>query len=237
MPALWVSLTFLLASFIHTTAGFGAALVAMAVLVPLIGFTTAAPLVAAVVLTLQMLIVYRYLNMLDFGAVKHLLLALVIGIPIGIWGSAWLSEDVLLTALGVFILAYVLYNVSGANVRLDQRKRWAAGFGVLSGIFSGAYNSGGPLIVMYLQARGYPPDTFRANLQTAFITGTMLVISGHVLRGTFTEVVIEYYLLSLPAVILGFAVGFLLAQRIQPVIFRRMVLALLAVLGLQLLLR
>lgn len=236
VPALW--LTFLVAALLHTSAGFGAALVAMAALVPIIGLATAAPLVALVVMTLQMLIALRYRDKLVFSTLRPLLLALILGTPIGIWSTAWLSEEFLLTLLGLLILTYVAINLVGTRpVRVDARRRWGFLIGVLAGTLSGAYNVGGPLIVMYLQARGYAPDMFRANLQAAFIAGTLFVLVGHLLRGTFTTQVFEYYALALPAIVLGFAAGLLLARRIPLALFRTVVLALLAVLGLQLLLR
>lgn len=235
-PALGVSLTFMLAAILHTSAGFGAALVAMAILVPAIGLATSAPLVAIVVMTLQCLIALRYRDQLAFDALRPLIVAMLAGILIGIWGARQLSEEVLLVPLGVFILVYVALNCFGiTKIQLSARRRWATLMGLGSGILSGAYNVGGPMIVMYLQARGHPPDAFRANVQAVFLVGTAFVILGHALNGNFTGQVFTYYLAALPGVVLGFAIGATLASFIPNRLFRWVVLGLLAVLGLQLL--
>lgn len=236
-PELWVIVTFFLASVVHTTAGFGAALVAMALLVPILRLMVTAPLVAMIVLTLQLLIVYRYINKLSLHTIRYLLIAIMIGTPIGIWGVSWLDEALVLGLLGVMILAYVAYNIFGQKAFvLNERPRWAFLFGTLAGIVSGAYNSGGPLIVMYFQARGNAPDEFRVNVQTTFIVGTIFVILGHAFKGAIDSTIFIYYFYAIPAMLLGFWVGTHLARHIQPHIFRWVVLGLLTILALQLIL-
>ena len=238
MNAIGIGFTFALAAFIHTTAGFGSALIAMALLVPLIGLSAAAPLVAMIVLPLQIFIVWRYSDQLSFKAVRAMLLTLLISTPIGIWGLAWLNEDILLPALGVIILAFVAYNASGKKqFLLDEKYRWTLIFGLASGILNGAYNSGGPLIVMYYKSRGYPPDEFRANLQTTFIIATLFVIIAHFIQGNITGEVLDYYAFAFPGMCVGFSVGVLTVRFINTEVFNWIVLGLLAVLGLQLLLK
>lgn len=237
MDAIEIGLVFTAAAFVHTTAGFGAALIAMALLVPMIGLSVAAPLVALISLPLQIMIVWRYSEQFSLTSVRDMLIAILIGTPIGIWGLGWLNEEFLLTVLGGMILVYVAYTAFGRQqLTLDGNRLWMLIFGLTSGILNGAYNAGGPIIVVYYKSRGFPPDEFRANVQTTFIVATLFVIAVHILRGNVTGEVLRDYAVALPGMIIGFGLGILTARFINPRVFHWIVLGLLAVLGLQLLL-
>ena len=126
MNTIAIDLVFTFAAFVHTTAGFGAALIAIALLVPLIGLSAAAPLVAFISLPLQIMIVWRYSEQFSLKSVHNMLMAIVIGTPIGIWALGWLNEDVLLTLLGGLILVYVIYTAFGIRqFMLDDNPFWA----------------------------------------------------------------------------------------------------------------
>ena len=237
MLSLWIALCFALAAFVHTTAGFGSALVAMAILVPLIGLSASAPLVGLVVLPLQIIITWRYRKSLSFEAVRMMIVMLLIGTPIGIWGIAWLNEDLLLTLLGIIILAFVIYTaLSKRQWTITSDQRWLMPLGITAGILNGAYNSGGPLIVMAFKSRGDTPDEFRINLQMTFIFGTIIVIMSHFLHGNITPDVLTFYLAALPGMVVGFGAGQIVAHYINQRIFDWIVLGLLTILGIKLLL-
>ena len=235
--ALGIGLTFALAAFVHATAGFGSALIAMAILVPLIGLSVTAPLVALISLPLQIFLVWRYSDQFSFKSVRALLVTILIGTPIGIWGLAWLNEDILLTLLGTIILAYVVYTALGKqHFLLDGHPRWTLLFGLSSGILNGAYNSGGALVVMYFKSRGYPPDEFRANVQTTFIVATLIVVASHFVQRNITGEVLSYYTVALFGMSVGLSVGLRVARYINQAMFHWLVLGLLALLGVNLLL-
>ncbi len=237
MHTIAIGITFGIAAFVHTTAGFGSALIAMAILVPLIGLSVAAPLVAIIALPLQLMIILRYRERLSFKALRTIVIALMIGTLIGISGISWIDEDILLTCLGLFILAYVVYTAFGKHqLVLGEQNRWSLLFGVASGVLNGAYNSGGPIIVVYYKSRGHMPDEFRVNVQSTFIVATFFVILIHLLHGNITGEVVSYYGSSFIGMVIGFGSGMVVSRYIMPVVFHWLVLGLLAILGLQLLL-
>ncbi|MCS7281859.1 MAG: sulfite exporter TauE/SafE family protein [Anaerolineae bacterium] len=103
--------------------------------------------------------------------------------------------------------------------------------GLIAGMLGGAYNTSGPPLVIYGDARRWEPAEFRGNLQTLFLINDALVIAGHLAAGNITPAVLHGYLLALPGLGLGFLVGGLLAQRLSPKRFRLFVQGLLLVLG------
>jgi hypothetical protein len=112
--------------------------------------------------------------------------------------------------------------------------RWAFGFGFVSGLLSGAYNTGGPPYVIYGATQRWEQREFKANIQGVFMVSSVMVTTGHALSGGYTPEVLRLLGFALPAIVLGLGVGFMLEPRISPTAFRRAVLVLLLVLGLSL---
>ena len=53
--------------------------------------------------------------------------------------------------------------------------------GLLSGILTGAYNVGGPPVVIYADARRWTPDAVRSNLQSFFLLKGVMLVGVHAL--------------------------------------------------------
>jgi hypothetical protein len=109
--------------------------------------------------------------------------------------------------------------------------RWGYAFGLAAGLLGGAITSGGPPIVIYGALRRMPPDEFRATLQGCFTPLNAAILLGHALGGFWTQPVLELYLLSLPAALLGLWVGSRFKRRIPARAFEKVVYAGLVALG------
>jgi uncharacterized membrane protein YfcA len=73
-----------IATLTHATFGFGTALVAMPLLVLTVGVQTATPLVAFVIVTITLIIVWSSWRSIEFRATWRLLLSSAAGIPLGL---------------------------------------------------------------------------------------------------------------------------------------------------------
>ncbi len=224
------------AVFTQSLTGFGSALVAMAFLPELIGIHTAAPLVALIAVTLEVLLLIKYRTALNLHNIKRLILASLVGIPLGIWALKGINEDVLLKALGIFIIGYALYGLLKFKLPRMQHPAWAYSVGFLSGILSGAYNTGGPPAVIYGDCSKWEPGEYKSNLQGFFLISDLLVVFGHAISKNITVHVVHFYLWSLPTLALGIFVGTNLDRFLTPAIFRKIILVLLAVMGIRLVL-
>ena len=78
--------------------------------------------------------------------------------------------------------------------------------------------------------------TFRSNLQVFLSINDSFVLINHGLAGNLQPIVWSYYLVALPAILLGIFFGLRLDRRINPEVFRRLVQVLLIVMGLRLIL-
>jgi uncharacterized membrane protein YfcA len=208
MHPLVLALIIFFAIFTQSVVGFGTALIAMPLLIEGLGIQVAAPLVATLAIVIEIILLIRYRHAINLRTVGML--------------------------LGILITAYAIYAL--LKLRLPEIKdpRWAYGFGFAGGVLSGAYNTGGPPVVIYGTCRGWSPAEFRSNLQGYFILNSIIVIISHALAQHYTPFVWQNFLIALPAALLGLLTGISLDKYINPALFRRLVLVMLVILGLNL---
>jgi uncharacterized protein len=218
-------------SFTQSLSGFGVALVAMALLPSLLGLRVATPLVALVSIALETLMLVRYHASLQIKSIWRLLAGSLIAIPFGVYYLRRVDEQVALFILGIVITVYALYALIGFRLPRLEHPAWAWIVGLASGMLGGAYNTSGPPAVAYGNCRGWSPQEFKSNLSGFFIVNSLMVVSAHGLSGNFTSEVMDVFWRTLPALILGFLLGQSLDRWLNPMIFRRIVLVLLVLLG------
>jgi uncharacterized protein len=231
-----VAVVMLASAFTQTLTGFGSALVSMSILPSLLGIRVASPLVALMSITIETILLIRLRGAFNLRAVWRLSLAALVGIPIGIVLARTVSEDLVLGVLGAVLIGYSLYALIGPRLPELKHPAWAFAFGFVGGILSGAYNVAGPAAVIYGNCRRWEPDEFRSNLQAFFLINDSFVLLNHGLAGNLQPIVWSYYLVALPAILLGIFFGLKLDRRINPDVFRKMVQMLLIVMGLRLIL-
>lgn len=234
MTIFLVGMVVFLAVFTQSLSGFGVALVAMALLPALVGIKVATPFVALFALLLEVVLVLRYRKSMQFRAVMHIALAAVVGTPLGVLFLARVNERISLTVLGVVIAGYAIYALLGLKMPRLEKGLWAYLAGLLGGMLGGAYNTSGPPVIVYADCRRWPPDVFKGNLQGYFIIVSSAVVVSHALNGNFTTQVWNMFFWTLPFLAVGIIAGLSLDRWLNPVLFRRVVLALLVLMGVRL---
>ena len=224
------------AGFTQSLAGFGSALISMAVLPQLLGIQTTAPMVALMAATIELVLLLHFRSALDVRAVWRLAVASIAGIPLGIYALRNFDERFILSVLGIVLMGYALYALLSPKLPELRHAAWAYGLGFLAGMLGGAYNTAGPPVIVYGDCRRWRPDEFKSNLQGFFLLNDALVILTHAASNNLTPLVWQNYLMALPVLGLGMWLGLRLDSRLNPVLFRKVVLSLLVVLGLRLVL-
>lgn len=229
-----VGLIVFLAAFTQSLSGFGLALVSMALLPAVIGIRLATPLVALVAIVIEVVLMIRYRESLEVHAIWKVLLAAVVGTPLGVLFLSRVDERIALTALGLVIAGYAVYALLGLKLPSLENPLWAYFSGLLGGILGGAYNTSGPPVIVYGDCRRWPPDVFKSNLQGYFIISSLVVAGSHALSGNFSPLVWRTFWWSLPFIGVGLLAGLSLDRWLNSVTFRRVVLVLLVLMGIRL---
>lgn len=234
MRLLFVGLIIFLAVFTQSVSGFGSALVAMALLPAVIGIQLATPLVAVVAIVLEVVLIVRFRQALEVRSIWRVVLAALIGTPVGVYFLSKVDERISLTVLGVVITGYAIYALLGLKMPRLEKSFWAYLAGLIGGLLGGAYNTSGPPVIIYADCRRWPPDVFKSNLQGYFIVSSLAVLVSHVLNGNLTPQVWNLFWWATPFILVGLIAGLSLDRWLNPVTFRYVILALLVVMGIRL---
>ncbi|MEO1289315.1 MAG: sulfite exporter TauE/SafE family protein [Chloroflexota bacterium] len=222
------------AMFIQSLAGFGSALIAMPLLLLILPPDVARPLFVLVGQTAGLMFMFEYRKEWQFTDIRWLLLGSLIAVPIGTWVANTMTEDMFMLVLGIILIGYASYALSG--VRLPELKGlWGSFFGFCSGVLHSAYNVGGPPLVMYNSTQDWEARRFKGNTQAIFFVMGFFVIYEHIRAGNMSLTVFQNYLLMTPTMLIALLLGFRLEKYIKQTIFRKMVLVLLMIIGLNLL--
>ena len=200
-------------TFIHSTLGFGQALIAMPLLAMVVELKTATPLVAFVLMTIAAIILLRNWRVADLNAVWRLVLSSCFGIPVGLFLLKGVPEGLMKVFLGTVVILFSLYNLVNRHLKIIDRHRVNGGsglaylFGFVAGVLGAAYNTSGVVITIYATLRDWSPDRFRSTLQSYFVFTGLLILASHGLAGLWTPYVFRLYGTSLPLILVGIFLG------------------------------
>lgn len=242
-PQLWcivLSIVFI-AALIQGIIGFGYALVAMATLPLVINFREANLLVAFSIVLPVIWIFWIFRRHSNIHILKGAIIGSLIGLPLGMLVFTLVDIDLLVRGTGLVILIITIdgfFQRSAATVESGQQSPtalWSAFAGFCSGFLAGTTSIAGPPIVIYAVRQPWNPDQYKG-----FIFGFFILISisraiGLTLMGLATSEVLLTTAVIIPVVILGMKLGTILGPRINPVLFKRCLLTLLAVFSLYML--
>ncbi len=235
----WISGVIALSAAVQSLAGFGFALVAIALLPFFLDLSLAVPLVLIMCLLSSVGLWIYYRDSFRWRAIAPLVLSALVSIPIGLVGLHYVPEDIARKVLGSFIVLYVAYDMLRLitpvfSMPALESPRWAYFFGGVSGFLTGAFTTGGPPLVMYANSKGWSPEEFKGNLPGVYVVALTFALTGHYFEGHLTPELWEIALHTVPMFVVGMGSGILLSKKIDAESFKRLVLSLLSIIGLKL---
>jgi uncharacterized membrane protein YfcA len=205
---LFVLAVIFFATLIRSAFGFGEALVAVPLLALVMPVEVAAPVAVLVSITVAAIVVVQDWRHVHFRSAAWLVLATVLGTPLGLLMLTTIAERTVKMTLAGIIIAFSSYSLlKRHHSAVLTNDRWAWVFGLGAGILGGAYGMNGPPLVIYGTLRGWTPQHFRATLQGYFLPASLVGLGGYWFAGLLTPTVARYYGLSLPVVIVAIILG------------------------------
>lgn len=225
-------------AFAKSLSGFGFALVAMSLLPKLYSLSITVPLVALLQLLTSVIILFYYWRDFKLKIVTQLITPSIIGVPLGVYALKQINENIMLGTLGVGLVAYALYTWFSPRLPEIQSTKWAYFFGFLSGVFTGAYNLGGPPIVIYANCCRWKPEEFKSNITGVFLFNQSIAAINHGINQNLTPEVWQIFSIGLIPMLLGTLMGILISKKFfNKTMFKNLVLLLLMISGLRLILK
>jgi uncharacterized membrane protein YfcA len=134
-----------------------------------------------------------------FRAAAWLIVAALLGIPLGLLLLARADDQLVKLLIGSVIILFSVYSlVIGRSRSLaNDHAGWLMACGFLSGVLGGAYGMNGPPLAVYGALRRWSPQHFRATLHAYFLPVSIVGLIGYAVIGFWTDAVTQYFLWSL----------------------------------------
>lgn len=234
---IYIALLTLLASMIGTLAGFGISTVMIPVLLIFLPLPQTLLLVA---------IIHWFNDIWKIVLFQHGIrwkLFLAFGIP-GIFASFLgsslslrIPREILSRALGIFLIAYVLFILFNQTFKLSQKLSVAISGGALTGFFAGIFGIGGEINAVALSAFNLEKAVYVATAGAISLMIDSTRIATYVTGGVRLEpFLLSGFLLFVPASLIGAMLGKKGVEKIPQEKFRNFVAIFIFLLGLKLVL-
>jgi uncharacterized protein len=220
------------ASFVFGLTGFGIGLVSLSLLPFFVPPTTVVPLIMLYGAAFALVMTIQLRRDVMFPQLVSLLIGTVLGTPVGVWVLEAFPPSLLKRLIGLILMGVVVIEWYGAYPEKLSGRHWGLCAGALAGLLGGAIATPGPPVILYAVAQGWSPRVMKAMLEAFFLVNHSVIVANHWWAGLWTrEVVWLACLYAVPSAI-GVTAGIRLFDRIHQVRFRRLMFALLFVLGL-----
>ncbi|MDI1464665.1 sulfite exporter TauE/SafE family protein [Catellatospora sp. KI3] len=214
------------AAFAQAVTGFGFSLVSVPLLAMADQPQPAVVSATIISLLLNAVTAWRERAHAERPVARRLLLAVAVGMPLGLLLLISLPDLALLALIAVVNLASTV--VVWRGWQLSPGAGTAAAAGILAGVLTTTTGTNGPPLVATLRAMKLEPRVFRATVALIFgVVGPVAVV-GFGIAGTLTWHAVLLATAGLPATALGAWLGNILFHRLNPAAFRRLVLSCLA---------
>ena len=238
LTLVFVFTTFFFAAFLKGTAGLGFATTCLGIMAAYLDVRLAIPLVIIPSLLSNALV------MIDAGGFlsilrrfKFMFLAAVPGLAFGLWLLGGESTALPRLVLGTAMSLYGGWGLWGGTLRLTQRPLLDLAVGVATGAVNGLTGSQIMPILPYLMSLNISKDELVQAINTSFTLSSLIMLVGLNKLGLVSSEILLVSVAGLVPVFLGIFVGGRVRRRLPEATFRRIVFALIGLLGLGLILR
>jgi uncharacterized membrane protein YfcA len=221
-----------LAAFVQGLIGFGSGMLSLTLLAFLWEVQDVVAITAGFSIILTWYLAWRLRRHISLREIAPLVLGAAIGIPLGVTALTRLDPHTIKGVLGGFLLLYSTWSLWGrAPSELKIKQIWAFPAGLFAGMLGGAFNTGGPPIVMYGTERQWDPNAFRGNVQGFFAPCAVLTLGLLSYKGVVSAESLRWNAKLLPFLLAGMVLGDRKAAGIESGPFRRVLLFSLWVVG------
>lgn len=223
----------IIASTVSGIAGIGGGMIYLPFLTEGVGLKKAVPYLSILLLAGNFSRAYFSKEGIDWKVMRHFWIGAIPGTLAGALFYTTLSPFWISKALGVYLVAYVLLSFTKANWPKQASLRSIAVMGAPAGITSAVVGGSGPIMAPYLLRYGLIKNSF---LGTEAIGAASMHVIKIAVWGSTSLITLNDIILLLPLAVLmvaGSYLGKILVSRMNSVTFRRVLLFVLAIVGIR----
>ena len=207
--------------------GFAANVLALPVLSMFLPLKTAVAVLMLIVAVQIVIQAFMYRRNIYWREVGHIVAWTLLGMPIGFVALNVLPELVMKAVLGLFVAGTALKGIvddaRGKKAGTFQEKPYHKLLLFFSGLLTGAFGCGGPLMVVYCRNRYRDKDTFR---MMQFGAGSIIMTPpclAYAASGAYTAQGIPYIIVGFVAVAIALKASAAIARKMKTTIFQQLV--------------
>ena len=236
LPVIWVGMV--LSYVVFGIAGFGTALVASPLLAQVMPVSHIVPLLALLDFFAATTNLMRDGRKAEMTELKRLVPLMIIGSGVGASILLFTKPDILLLLLGIFVVCYSGYSLSGYRPAQKFRPVFAVPFGLVGGVFSALFGSGGFIYAVYLQSRLDSKEHIRVTQTTLIGLSTLTRLVIFLAAGVYADVNLLLLAAVLaPSMLAGIWIGRCITLKLSREQFVRLVNVVILVSGIGLIAR
>jgi hypothetical protein len=222
--------------FVNGLTGFGTGLTALPLWLLALEPPVAAQLVSAASVAGHIFTLPATRHAIDWRQLAPMLVAGLIGVPIGIWALPMISLAAFKLTIGCVLIAYCAFMLAAAGrVTLAWGGRGAeAAIGLAGGVLGGLAGLSGALPTVWAALKGWSKEKRRIVFQTFNTTVLSAMLVGCLLQGLIGQRFLLALALALPGTLMGSRLGLLVYRRLDDHRFDRIVLLVLLLSGMAL---
>jgi uncharacterized membrane protein YfcA len=225
----------LLAALCQGFFGFGFGIVAMGGLTLSHDLIQASGLVNITGIVVMAWLTYGLRRHILRGLALRMLAPMLLGVFFGVLALGRVDRGLMVSILGATIVIVAVWNLLQPSLRTRESPWLDTVMALLGGLLSGAFNTGGPPLIIHLYRRPESPEVIKATLQSLLLIMIVSRLPLAAAHGLLSGPIWAEAALMIPFVIAGVGAGLVLARRVSPERFRRACWIALGLLGIGLL--
>ncbi len=219
---------------VSSFAGFAFSAIAGAILLHVLAPTEAVPLMMACSIMVQGANIVCLRHTLDWRGSAAFILGGIVGIPPSLYVLLHINGPAFRVGFGIFLVVYAGYMLLRPTVRLfaDISGRFHdAAIGFAGGLVGGLTAMPGALPTIWCDLRGLPKERQRGLVQPFIAAMQIAALAVLLSRRDISLGFLQDFVVGLPALAAGAALGLILFNRLDGALFRRAMLVTLLVAG------
>lgn len=174
----------------------------------------------------------------EFNELIKLIPLIILGSLVGATILLFSKAEILMLLLGLFVIAYAIYNLTGYKPIQQFNSYSCIPFGLIGGIFSALFGSGGFIYAIYLAGRLKVKEAIRVTQTSLVGFSTLIRIIIFAVAGIYSNVhYFKLVLILLPTVFIGSSIGGKISMKISKAQFIRIINIVLLLSGFMLIFR
>ncbi len=206
----------IMAGVIQSVTGFGSAVFLMLIVPYFYDMVAASAISSSIAMGLGITLAFRFRKHLEWRTVILPAVIYLVGSVGAIQVMGSIDLDVLALAFGVFLILLAAYFlVFSKKIQFTATWKSALVCSAISGVTSGLFGIGGPLMAVYFVSASKGKESYIANLQFLFAVTNIVNFFTRISKGFYTLELVPITLLGFAGITLGKQLGLKILDRLD----------------------